>query len=123
MKNLPRKISLGDKYGPAMACQTQEAADAYFEILVRHSMRRLDLLRERAEAFERNNLGYYAGYSDNETRARVERLFKCEHPIFGAIARNGPPTQTEALAAGMIAAKSGTKAAAKLFAHSKDFAA
>jgi hypothetical protein len=64
---------------------------------------------------ERHNLGYFAGYYDNETRERVERLFKCSHPIFGSIAKNGAPTAKEALAAGMVAAKLGVKTSAKVF--------
>ena len=46
------------------------------------------------------NLGYFAGYYDNETRERVERLFKCSHPIFGSIAAEGAPTAEEAFEAG-----------------------
>lgn len=108
------KISSGDKYWPAMTITDQAEADKYFKRLVKHAML-FGKSRAEAEELERGNLGYFAGYCDNATRARVEQLFKCEHPIFGAIARNGPPTQTEALAAGMIAAKSGIEMARKLF--------
>ncbi len=62
------------------------------------------------------NLGYFAGYYDSETRERVERLFKCSHPVFGAIAACGQPSVKEAWAAGAIAAKVGVKTAAKIFA-------
>lgn len=48
--------------------------------------------REEAEQIERSNLGYYAGYHLDETRERVERLFRCAHPVFGSIAENGPAT-------------------------------
>ncbi|TXH09637.1 MAG: hypothetical protein E6R03_16465 [Hyphomicrobiaceae bacterium] len=44
----------------------------------------------------------FAGYYDSETRERVERLFKCEHPIFGAIATKGQPTAELAFALGVI---------------------
>ena len=69
-----------------------------------------------AEEIARSNLGYYAGYYDADTRARVERLFCCEHPIFGPIAQNGQPSASEALLAGMTAARSGVSVAAKAFA-------
>lgn len=98
-----------------MAMTDQATADAYFEECVRHTMRH-GPSREEAESIERQNLGYFAGYYDQETRERVERLFKCAHPVFGAITTNGAPTPREALAAGMVAAKSGVLTAAKVFA-------
>jgi hypothetical protein len=96
---MPDRITYGEKYGPLMALTEQADADAYFAICVAHCMR-FGKTREQAEAIERSNIGYYAGYYDHETRARVERLFRCAHPIFGAIAENGPPTPDEAFAAG-----------------------
>jgi len=56
---------------------------------------------DEAEKAVSDDLAYYAGYYDNETRARVEALFECEHPYFGAIAKNGPPTNQEAWAMGV----------------------
>jgi hypothetical protein len=35
-----------------------------------------------------------------ETRARVELLFKCAHPVFGAIVEKGQPTPEEAFEMG-----------------------
>lgn len=107
--------TIGQKYGPAMEISDQAAADAYFEKCVKHLMRS-GCDRTEAERIERQNLGYYAGYHGNETRERVERLFKCSHPVFGSIAKNGAPTFKEALAAGMVGAKSGVKMAANIFA-------
>jgi hypothetical protein len=101
---LPADITIGDKYGPAMEIQSQEEADAYFEKLVAHAMRN-DRLRGEAEQLERRNLGYYAGYYGADTRERVERLFKCAHPIFGKIAEHGTPVPEEAVARGIAAAK------------------
>lgn len=100
---LPLKITYGDKYDPAMKIHSQEEADAYFERLVEHSMYAANLTRESAERVERANLGYWAGYCSDETRARVERLFRAAHPIFGAIAEKGAPTTQQALEAGMSA--------------------
>jgi hypothetical protein len=98
------KISIGDKYSPAMKITEQAEADKYFEELVRHNMSFGTNDRKRAEEIERGNLGYFAGYYDSETRERVERLFKCEHPVFGSIAKNGTPSPAEAFMAGVIAA-------------------
>lgn len=75
-----------------------EATD-YFEACVRHNMS-FGTERDEAERIEKINFGYYAGYYDEETRRQVERLFSCAHPIFGAIAINGPPTLDEAFEAG-----------------------
>jgi hypothetical protein len=96
-------ITIGEKYDPAMRIIEQDKADAYFEECVRHSMEHWGKSRIEAEAIERANLGYYAGYYDSETRERVERLFKCAHPIFGSIANNGSPAAQEAFAAGLKA--------------------
>jgi hypothetical protein len=97
---LPAEITIGEKYSPAMEIQTQEEADAYFEKCVVHAMR-FGRLRAEAEQLERRNLGYYAGYYGEETRERVERLFKCAHPIFGKIAEHGAPSDEEAFDRGV----------------------
>jgi hypothetical protein len=104
---MPERITIGVKYGPAMEITDQAEADAYFERCVQHTMQRFDKTREEAELIERSNLGYYAGYCSPETRERVERLFKCAHPIFGAIATNGSPSLEHALRAGIEAGTKG----------------
>ncbi len=99
-----QQTTIGDKYGPAMKITDQAEADAYFKECVEHCMS-FGNTREQAEPIERSNLGYFAGYYDDETRARVERLFQCAHPIFGAIAEAGPPTPEQALKAGLDLAR------------------
>ena len=94
------EITIGKKYGPAMEITDQGEADAYFEECVKHSMDAFGKTRAEAEALERGNLGYYAGYYASETRERIERLFACSHPVFGSIAERGEPTAQEALQAG-----------------------
>lgn len=96
---LPRNMTIGDKYRPAMIITEQDKADEYFEACVQHCMRD-GKARSEAEDIERQSLGYFAGYYDAETRERVERLFHCAHPVFGSIARDGQPTAQEALDAG-----------------------
>ena len=93
-----KEINIKDKYGPAMIIKDQAEADTYFERCVEHNMS-FGNTREKAESIERQNLGYYAGYYDNETRVRVEKLFKCQHPVFGN-ASNGVPTAEEAFEMG-----------------------
>lgn len=101
-----KRKTIAQSYGPAMEIETQEEADRYFEELVDyHVAHVLGRSRADAAAIEKSNLGYYAGYCSHETRERVERLFKCSHPIFGSIAKNGAPTPESAFAAGMKAGK------------------
>jgi len=100
---LPHHITIGEKYGPAMKVKDEAEAAVYFERCVEHTMAR-GRTRTEAEAIERSNLGYYAGYYDAETRERVERLFRCAHPVFGAIAERGQPTAGQAFSVGPKAA-------------------
>ena len=93
------EVKVGQKYRPAMKIIEQAEADEYFERCVEHTMR-FGNSRQEAERIERANLGFYAGYCDAETRARVERLFRCAHPIFGAIAEKGAPAIEEVFALG-----------------------
>lgn len=88
-------------YGPALEVTDEAGAAEFFESLVVRHMRETNHPREKAEAIERYNLGYYLGYFDTATRARLEPLFKCRHPIFGSIAENGPPSLEEAFLAGV----------------------
>ena len=94
------EISYGDKYDPAMGITDQTTADAYFESCVQHAMEVGGKSREEAEKFERDNLGYWAGYYGEETRARVEELFSCAHPFFGSIKEFGSPTPEQAFSLG-----------------------
>lgn len=81
--SLPLQLTFGEKYDPAMRITDQAEADGYLELCVKHTMELAGVSREEAERLERMNLGYWAGYFDHETRQRVERLFKCEHPFLG----------------------------------------
>ena len=91
----PEKMTYGEKYDPAMKVQTQEEAAAYFERCVTHTMR-FGKTRQEAESIERSNIGYFAGYYDSKTAARVYRLYGFGHPIFGTT----QPTPDEAFEAG-----------------------
>ena len=105
MAELPERITIGQKYGPAMEITDQEEADRYFGLLVEHTMKHAQdeeyKSREGAENLERQNLGYCAGYYDTETRERVERLFSCAHPVFGSVEQFGVPTPEAAFQSGL----------------------
>jgi len=69
--------TIGETYESAMKITDQKEADKYFEMLVQESMQESGKSREEIEKIQRSNLAYLAGYYDDETRLRVERLFCC----------------------------------------------
>jgi hypothetical protein len=89
---------------PAMEITDPQDAQQYLANYVAYTQKHLDRepRNDGMNALEivKINLGYFAGYYDNETRKRVERLFNCEHPVFGSIEKNGPPTMEEAFKKG-----------------------
>lgn len=78
------------KYDAAMNVTTQARADAYVKRLLVGVPKKH---RAEADRFERTEIAYHAGYFDAETRKQVERVFRCAHPILGAIAENSPTPQ------------------------------
>lgn len=58
------------------------------------------MLKLQAIEIAKSNLGYFAGYYDDDTRRRIEKLFQCSHPIFGSIEKMGTPTAEESFSAG-----------------------
>jgi len=90
MLYLSKVETAGELFNVANGVKSQAEADEFFEAYVLYCMEAGDS-REVAENKVRQNLGYVAGYYDDETRARIEKLYKCEHPIFGPIA-DGKPT-------------------------------
>lgn len=82
------KITVGELYGPAMEITTKEAAQEYLQVIVAHIVESLEeqgepVSSEKATEIALSNLGYIAGYYDNETCQRVYELFGAEHPVFG----------------------------------------
>ena len=79
-------MSYGELYGPAMLVQTQEEADAQWQRLVEYGMANFEKRSyEDVVKTMKSNLGYYSGYYGAETIERVQRLFKCSHPVFGKV--------------------------------------
>lgn len=98
-------MTIGELYPPAMKITEQTGADAYLAVLIQLCLEEQEKRgevpdRDKCEIIQRQNLAYYAGYYDNETRERVERLFQCAHPVFGSIAKNGPVTPERAFQLG-----------------------
>lgn len=101
------EMSYGECLGPAMGITEESDAAQYLAAYTAFIQRFLDAEPRgdgmTAEQIAKTNLGYYAGYYDHKTRLRVERLFQCNHPVFGA-ASNGAPTPAEAFALGVAKA-------------------
>lgn len=98
------ELTYDETLDPAMHITDQADADQYKKNYIAFIQKHLDKEEPRtddmtAEQIANSNLGYYAGYGYN--RERVEKLFKCAHPIFGAIDENGEPTVEQAFTAGI----------------------
>ena len=102
-------LTYGECLGPAMEITDPADANQYFDAYVKHIQKYLDKEPRddnmTAADIAKTNLGYYAGYYDNDTRVRVEKLFTCSHPYFGSIEQNGVPSAAEAFEMGTITAK------------------
>ena len=103
------ELTYGDLLKPAMEITDPQDAQQYLTEYVKWVQKALDKEPRdddmTAEQIAGVNLGYYAGYYDNETRVRVEELFMCSHPVFGSIKNNGSPTPEQAFKMGEDLAK------------------
>jgi len=97
-------LTYGEALAPAMKITDQSDADQYKAAYMAYTDQFLkDGVSESGltcEQIVNTNLGYYAGYYSDEVRVRVERLFRCSHPIFGSIKDNGTPKGREAFQCG-----------------------
>src|SRR3989304_6422117 len=90
------EYTYGATLEPAMRITDTQEAQEYLEELIVQNMKRWGQTRERATEVTKINLGYFAGYYNNEIMARVNKLYSTVHPIFGATA----PTSKEAFEMG-----------------------
>lgn len=94
------KLTYGECLSPAMEITDKADAIQYLRGYINFTQNHLDNHPnsdgKTAEQICKTNLGYYAGYYNDETRQRVEELFECSHPIFGSIEDNGSPSAIEA---------------------------
>lgn len=91
------ELTYGECLDPAMKITDQYDANQYLNDYVRFIEKNMDSSSNMTSIqIAKSNLGYYAGYHNDDTRLRVETLFMCKHPIFGSIAENGSPTPEEA---------------------------
>lgn len=82
-------LTFGECLKPAMEITDPTDAKQYKDDYIKYTQHHLNKEPHKndmtAEQIVNANLGYYAGYYDNETRLRVEKLFSCSHPVFGAL--------------------------------------
>lgn len=98
-----KDLSYGEVLGPAMAVRNHEEAEKYFDNLIKYMMRFYPKDEKTGKKvsidehirIQKSNLGYYAGYYDDATAARVAKYFGAVHPIFGT-ARITPKQAFEA---------------------------
>jgi len=83
--NLPKDLTMGECYEPAMKRTDPEEAKKYLAALIERGVKHFGQTPEEAERIQKESLGYYAGYYDTETMVRVHKLFSCEHPVFGKV--------------------------------------
>jgi hypothetical protein len=106
-------LTYGECLGPAMKITDPKDAQQYLKNYVAFIQKCLDKEPRKdnmtAEQIAKINLGYFAGYYDDETRRKVEKLFCCSHPIFGSIEQEGTPTAEDAFNAGKKLAKNSQK--------------
>ena len=82
-------LTFAEALGPAMSITTQEDADQYLRDYIDFQQKWLDAHpKERdglrimtAEQICKENIGYYAGYYDEEVVQRVRKLFKTNQPF------------------------------------------
>lgn len=100
------RLTYGECLKPAMEITDQADADQYLKAYIAFTQKFIDSGEVKegktAEQIVKSNLGYFAGYYSDETRVRVEKLFNCSHPVFGAIAQ-GKPTPEQAFNKGIQA--------------------
>jgi hypothetical protein len=79
-------LTYGECLSPAMNITDEEDAKQYLIEYIKYIQIHLDKEPREddktAEEIAKINLGYFAGYYDNSTRQRVEKLFCCSHPIY-----------------------------------------
>jgi hypothetical protein len=78
--NAGEPMTVDERLDPAMVITDQGDADDYFAALVK--WQELHKVAD-AETVVKANLGYYAGYMSDSTRARVESLYSTRNPILG----------------------------------------
>ncbi len=95
-------LTYGECLEPAMEITGSREAKQYLADYIKYQESNMPSVSDgqTAEEICKSNLGYWAGYYHDRIRKRVERLFACQHPIFGSFKKNGRATGKEAFECG-----------------------
>lgn len=78
-------MTFGEVFESAMKCDTLDQANSWMQHEVQRHVTEYNQTPEEAENIIKSNLGYFAGYYDEATREKIERLFSAQRPIFGSV--------------------------------------
>ncbi len=93
-------LTLTEIFDTAKKIKSEEGASLLVRAAVLDLFKQTDDTEEDLDKAVRQNLAYMAGYCGTDVRERIEKLFKCEHPVFGSIAEMGVPTSRESFMCG-----------------------
>ena len=84
-------------YEQALRIHSRDSAKIHLLLLVEEDM--LERGCDAASSLRRikATLAWRAYHKGNETRERVERLYRCAHPVFGSYLEMGPPSAVLAI--------------------------
>ena len=85
-------LTYGESLDPIFKITDKADAKQYKQAYINYIQRKLDNEPRNdgmtAEEIVNVNIGYYAGYGTHSDRVRIEELFECTHPVFGAVKKN-----------------------------------
>lgn len=73
----------GEQFKSAIACKTKDDARIWLDEEIAQYQREYKMPAQEAKKVILSNLGYMAGYYDQETATKVLELFGAAHPILG----------------------------------------
>ncbi len=81
--------------GACRAKTPDEARESLKEVWTDWCYEHPELEATECQTMARKAICYWAGYFSHDVRLRVEKLYECEHPVFGPATR-GPIDPTQA---------------------------
>lgn len=79
----PNRCNAGERYNHIFKVQTEQEAQEHLAALTEWHVRLTGKTEDEARSIELANIGYWAGYSDQEAFDLVLRLYGAKHPVFG----------------------------------------
>ncbi|PLS87307.1 MAG: hypothetical protein CYG60_02555 [Actinobacteria bacterium] len=82
IRRAEKPLTNGETLEAAMSARDEEEAQAMLAALEAYQQKHHGCNAVEAYDLVRKNIGYYAGYYDQETRKRAYGLYGTSHPIF-----------------------------------------